>query len=319
MTLRFLVIFLITLNIFVFSGKDKIKNFLFVPPVQNKALVKGIKDINIGDASFKKEIYYALPGFYSLDDQLKQLGVSLGAKDKIMMIPAPDLGVGGRIEITRANQIKLIDAKTQKTIATWATTVEDFITENKITLDKTDKIKPGLSSAITSGDTIQITRIGIKEEKETEEIDFAESVKVDNQKDVCSLDVIKGGSKGILTKFFKVTYENGEEVARTKVSEEVTKKPVDRLIIKGGKVEVLGAGKATWYNWRPGEAAHNTLPKGTLVKVTNLANNKSTIVRITDRGIHRSDVVIDLDARSFKAIGALWQGVLQVRLEKACE
>lgn len=319
MILKAFVGLMIIANLFFYFGRDSVKDFLADSRQQAiTPLVKGAKDVKIANASFEQEVFYGMPGFYTLKDQLNYLGVQLNKKDKVIMVPSPELGLGGEVKITRANKIKLIDGRETRDVYTWSTTTEDFLQENNIVLDKTDKILPSLLSKISNGDSIKITRIGIKEEKVTEDFEFSEKVEIDKQKDVCSVDVIKDGSKGILTKFFRVTYENGEETSRIKTKEEVTKKPIDRLIVKGGKVEPLGQGKATWYNWRPGEAAHNTLPKGTMVKVINLANNKSTIVKITDRGIHRSEVIIDLDARSFKAIGALWQGILQVRLEKAC-
>ena len=46
-------------------------------------------------------------------------------------------------------------------------------------------------------------------------------------------------------------------------------------------------------------AAHKTLKFGTKVKVTNLANNKSVIVTINDRGPHTRNREIDLSKRPF--------------------
>jgi len=43
-------------------------------------------------------------------------------------------------------------------------------------------------------------------------------------------------------------------------------------------------------------AAHKTLPFGTLVRVINLRNNKSVVVRVNDRGPMQADRVIDLRA-----------------------
>jgi hypothetical protein len=43
-------------------------------------------------------------------------------------------------------------------------------------------------------------------------------------------------------------------------------------------------GGASWYDYRSGECAHQTIPKGTVVTVTNLANGASTTCVVTDRG-----------------------------------
>lgn len=49
-------------------------------------------------------------------------------------------------------------------------------------------------------------------------------------------------------------------------------------------------------------AAHRTLAFGTKVKVTNLANNKSVVVTINDRGPHTKNRELDLSKRAFMEI-----------------
>lgn len=62
-------------------------------------------------------------------------------------------------------------------------------------------------------------------------------------------------------------------------------------------------------------AAHKTLPFGTKVKVTNLANGKSTKVVIQDRGPHVAGRIIDLSKKSARKIGIVEQGVGNVKIE----
>ncbi len=62
-------------------------------------------------------------------------------------------------------------------------------------------------------------------------------------------------------------------------------------------------------------AAHRTLPFGTLVKVTNLTNDKSVIVRINDRGPFVEERIIDLSKAAADAIGLTPMGVARVRIE----
>ncbi|HLV45560.1 MAG TPA: septal ring lytic transglycosylase RlpA family protein [Flavobacterium sp.] len=66
-------------------------------------------------------------------------------------------------------------------------------------------------------------------------------------------------------------------------------------------------------------AAHKTLPFGTKVKVTNLANDKSVIVTINDRGPYIKGRKIDLSKAAFKAIttnNSTRKGILRVKIEK---
>ncbi len=62
-------------------------------------------------------------------------------------------------------------------------------------------------------------------------------------------------------------------------------------------------------------AAHPSLPFGTRVRVTNLANRRSITVRINDRGPFKRGRVIDLTKRGADALGFRKQGLTQVRVE----
>ena len=62
-------------------------------------------------------------------------------------------------------------------------------------------------------------------------------------------------------------------------------------------------------------AAHPSLPFGTKIKVTNLANGKSVEVEITDRGPVAENRIIDLSQAAAKALGMIDSGTATVRLE----
>ena len=89
-------------------------------------------------------------------------------------------------------------------------------------------------------------------------------------------------------------------------------------------------GQASWYGpgfygnrtasgevLRPGTytAAHRSLPFGTRVKVTNLNNGRSTVVRINDRGPYAGGRIIDLAHGAASDLGVTASGVATVRLE----
>ena len=89
-------------------------------------------------------------------------------------------------------------------------------------------------------------------------------------------------------------------------------------------------GEASWYGpgfygnrtasgeiYRPGTmtAAHRTLPFGTKVRVTNLWNGRSAVIRINDRGPFVGHRVIDLGHGAASSLGLTASGIAQVRLE----
>lgn len=62
-------------------------------------------------------------------------------------------------------------------------------------------------------------------------------------------------------------------------------------------------------------AAHPTLPMPSYVRVTNLNNRKSLIVRVNDRGPFHSNRVIDVSSKAAHLLGFKQNGVARVRVE----
>src|SRR3712207_3406 len=95
--------------------------------------------------------------------------------------------------------------------------------------------------------------------------------------------------------------------------------------------EMIGQGEASYYGHElagnrtaSGErfdpygltAAHRTLPLGTRLRVTNVANGKSVIVRINDRGPFVRSRLIDVSLGAAREINMVRAGKAQVRLER---
>jgi rare lipoprotein A len=90
-------------------------------------------------------------------------------------------------------------------------------------------------------------------------------------------------------------------------------------------------GKASWYsvktnrgtrtasgerlNEQASTAAHKTLPMGTKVRVINLANGKSEVVRITDRGPFIKGRIIDVTAGVAERLDFRSRGITSVKVE----
>lgn len=62
-------------------------------------------------------------------------------------------------------------------------------------------------------------------------------------------------------------------------------------------------------------AAHNTLPFGTTIRVTNLNNQKSVVLTVNDRGPFVDNRIVDLSYAGATAIGMINDGIVDVTLE----
>ena len=93
----------------------------------------------------------------------------------------------------------------------------------------------------------------------------------------------------------------------------------------------LGVMKASWYgphfhgkstangelyNQMALTAAHKSLPFGTLLKVTNLRNGKSALVRINDRGPYFQGRDLDLSKGTALSLGMCLRGVIRVKVQE---
>jgi rare lipoprotein A len=69
------------------------------------------------------------------------------------------------------------------------------------------------------------------------------------------------------------------------------------------------------YNMYDMTAAHPTLPLPSVVRVTNLENGLSTVLRVNDRGPFVKDRIIDLSKQAARMLGFEKAGTAQVRVE----
>lgn len=97
------------------------------------------------------------------------------------------------------------------------------------------------------------------------------------------------------------------------------------------RVKSVQHGKASWYSIKTNygtktasgqrlcnnapTAAHKTLPMGTKVRVINMANNKSEVVTINDRGPFIKGRIIDVTIGTAEKLGFVTRGVVPVKVE----
>jgi len=83
----------------------------------------------------------------------------------------------------------------------------------------------------------------------------------------------------------------------------------------GGKFHGRTTASGEPYDMNAMTAAHRTLPFGTKVRVTNLDNGRSVVVRINDRGPYAKRRIIDLSRHAAEQLGFRKAGVAKVRVE----
>jgi len=230
------------------------------------------------------------------------------------------LAGGTRIIIKRAVPIKIeVDGKIiEKNV--FAKNVKDALMEAGVILNPSDKVEPKLDSFLSNDLEIVVTRIDHKEITETEEIDYKTAEKKDKNLKWRTKKVKQKGEKGQREVKYLVTYKNGKEIKRKKLSTKIVKKPVDEIVVVGTKIKVgkTQRGRASWYAYTGKmAAASTTFPKGTWLRVTAVNSGKQIFVQVNDYGPDPgTGKILDLDKVAFKKLASLGEGVIEVRIEE---
>ncbi len=251
---------------------------------------------------------------------VEQMELNLKAEDKIYPSKETQLIGATRIVVERTVPIKIeVDGKTiEKNVFT--RNVQDTLRECGVTLNPSDKVEPELQEGIFEDIEIVVTRIDHKEVTETEEIYFKIKEKKDKNLKWRTKKVKQKGKKGEKEVKYLVTYKNGEEIKRKKLSTEITKEPVDEITVVGTKIKVgkKQRGRASWYAYTGKMAAASiTFPKGTWLRVTAVNSGKQIFVVVNDYGpAAYTGKILDLDKVAFKKLAPIGAGVIEVKIEE---
>src|SRR5688572_19150833 len=107
------------------------------------------------------------------------------------------------------------------------------------------------------------------------------------------------------------------------VSEGASSRESERIHTEAGLASFYGPGfhgrmtaSGEIYDQEKMTAAHPTLEFGSRVRVTNLSNGESVVVRVTDRGPYVRGRVIDVSVGAARELRFVKRGVTRVRLEQ---
>ena len=226
-----------TAGISINSG-DKLNLTQFVSGEGGVITISRINTINVDydDSVQTYDVYSTTVG-----DALKEIGATLGKDDKVNFALTDSVKNGMVIQIKKAFSVSVkADGKTTK-LAFTDGTVKDVINKANIKLGKNDYTKPSLDTALEAGMKVKVYRVEYKTATKKTEIAFETKKENDNTLYKGTEKVATEGVTGEKTLTYSVRYVNGKEESREKVKEEVTKKPVTKVIKVGTKVKAPGA------------------------------------------------------------------------------
>jgi len=182
-----------------------------------------------------------------------------------------------------------------------------------IALARHDEVHPGAGTRLERGLHVRVVRVEVRRAVEERAIPYGSRVRYSDEMYQGQRRVVREGSSGLERVVYEVRREDGRPAGRRVVDRHVVREPVRQVVVEGTKPPRVQTGEASWYERNGMVAAHPSLPFGTSVRVTNLANGRSVTVIIDDRGPFGGRI-IDLSDDAFAQIASLGAGVCQVRI-----
>lgn len=193
--------------------------------------------VNTVGASYQEEVYWGDSYFSNLPDMLDSLQVPLTKEDKVVAFPDPGLGLGSIIKIKRAMPAILIDAGMKSEYRTWSITAGEFLKEKNIVLGKNDIVSPPKETMITNNLSIRITRVIESEITIKTVLAHGSALKKDAKLLKGTKKLAQIGKDGLRVRVYRVRKENGVEVKRILVKDNVAVKSVDEITNIGTKIK----------------------------------------------------------------------------------
>jgi len=170
----------------------------------------------------------------SVDEALGQLGIRANAQLSV----SRDAGIGRRgldLTVKTPKSVTFIDGTTQRQLTTTSVTVQELLAETGTTLDADDVAEPAVTERLTDGSTVKVRRLETKQETVVSKVDYTTTEQPDDTATKGEKTVVTKGVAGEKSQVFEVSYENGAEVSRRLLSEQVTKEPVTAVVNVGTK------------------------------------------------------------------------------------
>ena len=83
----------------------------------------------------------------------------------------------------------------------------------------------------------------------------------------------------------------------------------------GPEFQGLPTASGVPFNMEEMTCAHRNLPLGTSIRVTNLRNSKSLVLKVTDRGPYVGNRVLDVSMAAAERLGFMHAGLTHVRIQ----
>ncbi len=237
--------------------------------------------------------------------------------NKVSIVTAPTrLSQGASVVLRTLHQVTISVDGTQQSETTAALNVGEFLQQNGVVVNPEDQVTPAADTRLADGMTVAVARISNDTETRDEPLEAPTMTQEDPNLPKGQTRVAQDGVNGTQRVTYQITKKDGQEVARSPISRVPIQPPTPKIIAVGTALPNSRTGSASWYASPFGPdscATKEYVPKGTMLRVTNLSTGQSTTCRVADRV--EADRVVDMDDNVFATLAPTSQGTFPARID----
>ncbi len=164
----------------------------------------------------------------TVGEALAEMGVALYEHDRLAPAPKTPLNANMRIRITRAKAIDIYGDGRQQRAFVETQTIEGALAEAGWTLGSLDYTRPSQETHITEGMRVNVVRVREEISEQREAIPFQTLSQVDSGLELDERRYV-GGQTGERIRRYHIRYEDGVEIQREQISDEITRAPQNEI------------------------------------------------------------------------------------------
>ncbi|MCA1012966.1 G5 and 3D domain-containing protein [Halobacillus halophilus] len=209
-------------------------------------------------------------------------GLSFQERDLISHSKPASIKNDMHITVRQAIPVVIDDGGVEKEVWTTASTVEEVLNEQKITLSPLDELKPALNETLTADLPVHVTRVEKVTDYKDKKIDYSVETRKDDSLPKGEKRTLRYGEDGLITQKFEVTLKNGEVAARELLEETVEKESRNQVVAIGTKTEKVTKVSETDNADLSRRTASQSAPKSTIqTENSKKPSNRSTYEEVT--------------------------------------
>nr|WP_281281408.1 G5 and 3D domain-containing protein [Pseudalkalibacillus caeni] len=218
----------------------KIGEHDLVAPSKDTALKEGMeiqwdpaKKINVTVNGETKTVWTTKD---TIKEAVNELDFAVKEHDEITPSLDEKIQEGMDINYESAFEVTLNIGGKEQNVWTTSTTVADLLKQHEVTLGKLDRVEPEKGAELAGKAQVNVIRVEKVTDVVEEPIDYQTVTRKDSSLLKGKEKLVESGEEGRKAKHFEVILENGKEVSRKLVKEEVVKDSKNKVVAVGTKV-----------------------------------------------------------------------------------